>query len=116
MGSFTVDVSDDVEQNLRRFTEESARFENPEDLLGELLEIRMENYPEDLDRIPVLIEEDRYKEALEALESAEEDIKRAQRRISELVDPPELSEDASEQVEKSRQDFESGDFTVLEKT
>lgn len=114
MGSVTVDVPDEMEQHLRQQVADSEDYETVADLLHDMLQVQQDVDLTHIQRAIRLLEDGRDEEAAEAAQKAYEEMERARRRLSEVADPPGLSEEAAEKVGQSKQDFENGDFSLLE--
>ena len=117
MSSVTVEIPDDVDEELDEFLERNPHFTDAEDLLLTFLRgvIEMDEATGNIEHAAEMAERDESEQALRALQNAREANEEAELAILETFGAPmKLSEEAKQTVRESEQDFENGDYVALE--
>jgi len=116
MSTVTLDVPEELDDDLEAFLEENSHFETAEDLLLVLLRsvIETETATAKIEHAADATERDDPEQAIAALQEATEANARAQEALLEFFGvPARLSQTAKEKVRESEREFEQGDYMML---
>lgn len=116
MSTVTLDIPDDLDDELEAFLEENPQFNDVEDLLLTFLRgvLEMEEATANVRHATDAAKRDDSEQAVEALEDALEANARAEEALLEFFGVPgRLSETAQEKVRQSEREFERGDYVML---
>lgn len=117
MSTVTLDIPDDLDDELEELLEENPQFNDIEDLLLTMLRVVSEGdrATANIQHASDAFDRDEPEQAIEALEEALESNQRAHRAMLDVFGvEPALSEEAQEMVRKSERDFEQGNYVPLE--
>lgn len=116
MSTVTLEIPDDLDEDLEEFLEANPQFTDVEDLLLTFLRgvLEMEEATENIRHATDAAERDEHEQALKALEEAAEANDRAEEALLEFFGfPPKLSKKGKEKVQQSEREFERGDYVML---
>lgn len=116
MSTVTVDVPDDLDDDLERLVEKNPQFETKEEMLTEFVRgiLEMEEATENVKHATDAAEFDEPEQALDALKTAQEANMRGMEAILKVFGVrPRLSDEVQKTVRESEQDFENGDYVDL---
>jgi AcrR family transcriptional regulator len=116
MSTVTLDIPDDLDDDLEALLEENPHFDDVEDLLLTLLRgvLEKEEATMNVRHATDAAERDDSEQVVDALEDALEANARAQAALLEFFGVPgRLSEIAQEKVRQSEREFERGDYVML---
>lgn len=117
MSSVTVEIPDEVDEELEEFLERNPHFTDAEDLMLAFIRgvLEMEEATNNVEYAADMVERDETEEAVRALRNAISANQEAEEALLETFGVPmTLSTDAQEKVQRSEREFENGDYVALE--